>query len=92
MNIKNIYLALKDQLPLKRFIKNLIKGHVFGIFSINSHIRVDTGRPKVMYNTKESAIKSAESMSKKRSVHFSTYKCVFCDGYHVGKNRENKIG
>jgi len=43
-----------------------------------------------MYNTKETATKSAEAMSKKRGVHFSTYKCAFCDGYHIGRNRENK--
>lgn len=90
MKIKNIYLALKDQLPLKRFVVNLFKGHIFGLFSVNSHQRFDTGKPKVMYNTKESATKSAKSMSEKRGVHFSNYKCVFCDGYHIGKNRENK--
>jgi hypothetical protein len=44
-----------------------------------------------MYNTIESAKKAAEAMSKKREVHFSFYKCLFCDGYHIGKNRDNKI-
>ena len=35
-------------------------------------------------------------MSKKISakegmpIHFSEYKCMFCDGYHIGKNRQNK--
>jgi len=29
-------------------------------------------------------------MSKKHGVHFSNYKCIFCDGYHLGKNRDNK--
>ena len=24
-------------------------------------------------------------------THFSTYKCLFCDGYHIGKNRDNKV-
>ena len=43
-----------------------------------------------MYNTIESARKAAESMEKKKKVHFSVYKCVFCDGYHIGKNRDNK--
>lgn len=43
MRIRNIYLAFKDQLPLKRLIRNIIKGHVFGLFSKNSHIRGDTG-------------------------------------------------
>lgn len=44
-----------------------------------------------MYNSVKSAQKAVDSMSKKRGVHFSFYKCLFCDGYHVGKNRENKI-
>ena len=43
-----------------------------------------------MYNTKESATKAAESMKKKMNKHFSVYKCIFCDGYHLGKNRDNK--
>lgn len=43
-----------------------------------------------MYNTKASATKAAESMSKKHGVWFSNYKCLHCDGYHIGKNRDNK--
>ena len=43
------------------------------------------------YNTVEGAKKAAEAMSKKREAHFSYYKCLFCDGYHIGKNRDNKI-
>ena len=29
-------------------------------------------------------------MSQKHNTHFSVYKCLYCDGYHIGKNRENK--
>lgn len=29
-------------------------------------------------------------MTAKRNVWFSNYKCLYCDGYHLGKNRENK--
>jgi hypothetical protein len=91
MKLKNLYLALKEQGPLKRAFRNfLITGNAWGLFHKNSHIRQDTGKPKVMYNTKETALKSAESMGKKRDCHFSTYKCIYCDGYHIGKNRENK--
>ena len=50
-----------------------------------------TGKEKVCYHHKESTIKSAEAMSKKKGVHFSAYKCLFCDGYHIGKNRDNKV-
>lgn len=92
MKYKNVLLALKDQLPFTRLIKNLFKGHVFGLFSKNSHFRGDTGQAKVMYNTKTSAIKSAKKMQEKHGVYFSNYKCIYCDGFHIGKNRENKKG
>ena len=45
-----------------------------------------------MYNTIEGAKKAADAMSKKHNTHFSYYKCLFCDGYHIGKNRDNKTG
>lgn len=56
MKFKNLFLGLKDQMPFKRFIKNLFKGHVFGLFSKRSHLRHD-GQVKVIYNTKETANK-----------------------------------
>ena len=91
IKIKNVYLALKDQGPFKRFIRNFFgTRNAFGIFHKNSHIASYSGKPKVMYNTKDTAIKAAEAMSKKNSVHFSNYKCVYCDGYHIGKNKDNK--
>ena len=91
MKLKNILLALKEQGPLKRAYTNfIVTGNAWGMFSKNSHMRMDTGKLKVMYNTKKSAQKAATSMSKKHNKHFSVYKCVFCDGYHLGKNRDNK--
>jgi len=89
MKPRNVILALKDQLPFKRFVRNLFKGHLFGLLHKRSHFR-DDGKSKVMYNTKASAKKAAESMMKKHGKYFSTYKCMRCDGYHLGKNRENK--
>jgi hypothetical protein len=57
------------------------------MFHINSHMRSDTGELKVMYNTRPTAEKAAESMTNKYGdKHFKVYKCVFCNGYHVGKN------
>jgi len=92
MKYKNLYLALKDQGPFIRFCKNFfITGHAWGLFHINSHISQGSCKPKVMYNTKPSAIKAAESMSKKHDTYFSNYKCVYCDGYHIGRNRDNKV-
>lgn len=87
--IKNICVALYDQVPFIRFIKNLIKGHIFGLFSKYSHINKN-GNPKVKYNTKTSAQRAATTMSEKKNVHFSNYKCIYCSGYHIGKNKENK--
>ncbi len=89
MKIKNLYLALKEQLPFKRAMRNFfVTGNAWGMFSEHSHI-VKEGN-KVMYNTKAGALKAAEWMERKRGVHFSTYKCIFCDGYHIGRNRDNK--
>lgn len=90
MKLKNLILGLYDQGPLNRAFRNfIITRNAWGLFSIRSHQR-DNGKLKVMYNTKETAQKAAESMKKKMNKHFSVYKCIYCDGYHLGKNRENK--
>jgi len=87
MKLKNIYLALKDQGPFKRFVRNFfITRNAWGLFHKNSHRRGDNGKLKVSYNTRASAVKAAESMEKKYEGIFRAYKCVHCDGYHVGKN------
>lgn len=91
VKLRNLYLAFKAQLPWKRaFINFFVTRNAWGMFFKQSHIRQDTGKPKVSYNTLESAKRAAESMSKKYGKHFSVYKCIYCDGYHVGKNRDNK--
>lgn len=91
ISIKNLIPALKSQLPLKRAFKNFfITGNAWGLFSINSHISQSTGKEKVAYGSKDSATRAAQSMSKKIGVHFSVYKCAYCDGWHIGKNRDNK--
>jgi hypothetical protein len=90
MKIRNLILALKDQLPIKRAFKNFfITGNALGLFYRRSHTRED-GKPKQSFPTKESAMRAAESMKKKHGKYFSTYKCIYCDGYHLGKNRDNK--
>ncbi len=88
-DMKKILLALKDQLPLRRLIKNLFKGHILGLFSKRSHYR-DNGTEKVSYNTKATANKVATKMSAKHETHFSNYRCIYCGKYHLGKNRDNK--
>lgn len=47
--------------------------------------------PKVSYPSKAAAQKAAEAMSSRHGVHFSVYKCAWCDGWHVGKNAQNKV-
>lgn len=90
MKLKNLYLGLREQLPWKRFFVNFfITRNAWGMFYKRSH-QNSNGTLKVKYNTKATALKAAQKMSEKRGVHFSTYKCIFCDGYHIGKNRQNK--
>lgn len=90
IKLKNLYLGLKGQGPFKRFIKNFfITRNAWGLLHKRSHLR-DDGNPKVMYHTIASAGKAAEKMGKKHNKHFSVYKCIFCEGYHIGKNRDNK--
>lgn len=91
ISFENLFLALKEQGPLKRAFRNFfITGNAWGMFHINSHIRMDSKTEKVIYNTKISAQKAAEKMETKKDKHFSVYKCIFCHGYHIGKNRDNK--
>lgn len=91
MKFRNVILVLKDQMPLWRFVKNFFfNRNAWGLFHKNSHIAQGSGKPKVKYNTKATATKAAEAMSKKHGVWFSNYKCLHCDGFHIGKNRSNK--
>lgn len=88
---KNFKIWIKDQLKRKTWFRNFfITGNAWGGFSINSHINQHTNQPKITYNHLESAQKAADKMSQKHNTHFSVYKCLYCDGYHIGKNRENK--
>ena len=90
IKLKNLILALKDQGPFGCFMHNFfVSGNGWGLFSKRSHYR-ENGPPKVTYNTKETAYKIAMKMSHKYGKHFSHYKCIYCDGYHLGTNKENK--
>lgn len=91
MKLRNLWLVLKDQLPWARFFRNFfITRNAWGLFHENSHISQGSGKPKVAYGSKASAVKAAESMKKKHGYHYSPYKCLWCDGYHIGRNRDNK--
>ena len=91
MDTKNCILAVWNQLTRKGAWHNIFVTHnAFGIFSQYSHISRRTGKPKIAYPTKKVALRAAEAMGKKHGVHFSVYKCAWCDGWHIGKNKENK--
>lgn len=91
IKFKNFWIWFSDQCRRKTVFRNFfITRNAWGAFSINSHINQHTGQPKVTYNTIEGARRAAEKMSKKHKTHFSFYKCLFCDGYHIGKNKDNK--
>lgn len=88
---KYLYKGLKHQLPVKRFFRNFfITGNAWGMFSINSHINQGSNKEKIGYNSLKTALKSAEKMGEKHNKHFSTYYCIFCGKYHIGKNNDNK--
>lgn len=86
MNLKYLLNGLRDQLPLRRLIKNLKTGDVFGLFHRRSH-ETAGGNPKVGYNTKKTATRVAKEMGEKYDAHFANYRCIFCGKYHIGKNR-----
>lgn len=91
VKVKNIILGLWEQGPPLRAFRNFfITGNSWGLFSRWSHYRKD-GTEKVSYS-KKSAKKAAKRMETKHGVHFSVHKCIYCDGYHLGKNRDNKYG
>ena len=92
ITLKNPIPALQSQLPLKRAFRNFfITGNAWGLFSINSHVNQTSGKEKIAYGSYESACRAAQKMGQKHGTHFSVYKCAFCDGWHIGKNRDNKI-
>jgi hypothetical protein len=88
MKLRNILLAFKYQLPLARMWRNfVVTRNAWGLFHQNSHARQDTGKPKVAYGSLASAEKAAINMEAKYGGKFRPYKCIFCDGFHIGKNR-----
>ena len=95
MNPKFIGVWLKDQLGRPDWFRNLfVDRSAWGVFSIYAHARRSDGKSKISYSSKAKAEKVAFDMSKKYGYPFITYKCLFCDGWHVsktvGKNAQGK--
>lgn len=57
----------------------------WGIFSRRSHVRAD-GTPK-RCQWEDEAVRTAELMSCADRGEYEAYKCLFCEGFHVGRNR-----
>lgn len=64
---------------------------VWGAFSIYSHQRRSNGKANIKYSTRKKACKAATNMQLKYGCSFSAYKCLFCDGWHVGKCSSSKV-
>lgn len=91
IKLKNVWIWLKELHHRGTLFRAFfITRNAFGSFHINSHINQSTGLPKVCYNHESSAKKSAEAVTKKRGEYFSYYKCLFCNGYHIGKPMNRK--
>ena len=93
---KYIGVWLKDLLSRPDWFRNMVVNwSAWGVFSIYAHVRRSDGKAKIAYTSKAKAEKAAFDMSKKYGYPFTTYKCLFCDGWHVskavGKNARCKI-
>lgn len=83
---KYIGVWLKDQLSRPDWISNLIVNRsAWGVFSIYAHARRSDGKAKIAYPRKAEAEKAAFDMARRHGHPFITYKCLFCDGWHVSK-------
>lgn len=89
IQLKNLIHGIKHQMPISRFLKNyIITRNGWGLFSKYSHINKN-GKCKIMYNTLKSAQKGSIQMEKKYGYHYSVYKCIYCNGFHLGKNKSS---
>lgn len=86
--IKSKYIGtwIKDQLSRSDWFGNLILNRsAWGAFSIYAHAKRSDGKSKISYKSKAKAEKAAFDMTKRYGYPFTTYKCLFCDGWHVSK-------
>ncbi len=77
---------LKDQLSRPDWFHSLIVNRsAWGAFSIYAHAKRSDGKSKITYKSRAKAEKAAFDMSKRYGYPFTTYKCLFCDGWLVSK-------
>lgn len=96
MKIKFRYIGrwLKDQLSRPDWFRNMfVNKSAWGAFSFYAHAKRSDGKSKIAYKNKAKAEKAAYDMAKRYGYPFTTYKCLFCDGWHVSKAvRKNADG
>ena len=85
---------LRDQLSRPDWFRNLVLNRsAWGAFSFYAHAKRSDGKAKIAYTSKAKAEKAAYDMSKRYGYPFITYKCLFCEGWHVSKAVEkNAVG
>ncbi len=77
---------LRDQLNRPDWFRNLfVERSAWGAFSFYAHAKRSDGKSKIAYKSKAKAEKAAFDMAKRYGYPFATYKCLFCDGWHVSK-------
>lgn len=91
IKLKNFKIWFKDQKERNLLWYNMIKSrNGWGMFHKYSHISQTTNQEKISYPTIDSALRAKEKMEKKTGNSFVAYKCLFCDGYHIGKPLNKK--
>ena len=86
MKPRYIGVWLKDQLSRPDWFRNMfVNRSAWGAFSIYAHAKRSDGKSKISYKNKTKAEKAAFDMAKRYGYPFITYKCLFCDGWHVSK-------
>ena len=86
MKPRYIGVWLKDQLSRPDWFRNMfVNRFAWGAFSIYAHAKRSDGKSKISYKNKTKAEKAAFDMAKRYGYPFITYKCLFCDGWHVSK-------
>ena len=84
---KYLVLWLVDQFRQPGWFRRLlIKGNAWFAFSIYSHIGKKDGKEKTSFALRKQAKKNADKLSVAVGTPYIVYKCLYCDGWHVGKD------
>lgn len=91
ITFRNLVLGFRDQLPVRRLWRNWRAGHLIGWYHERSHL-THSGKPKISYGSKASSLRACEKMQKKNpGFVYRSYKCLYCNGWHIGKNRDSAL-